>query len=168
MPADILISDLTNGDTVSGEWVGTGIFDVLMNAVNKNIDIQYDKGRIKGSEYAQVYLSGMQAAIAQSIQYALQEKMQEAQIDKLADGVLTGVKQREVMDAQKDLYVRQKESFDDNKYQKLFEAQLNYNGIVFQDADTPDVLDVALENRVNDVYNKITGNDPTINIAPEV
>lgn len=168
MPADILLTDLTNGSVVDNEWVGTGVFDVLMAAVNDNIEIQYNKGRIKGAEYAQVYLAGMQSAIAQAIQYTLQEKAQEAQIDKLQDGVLTGAKQREVMDAQKDLYVRQKESFDDNKYQKLFEAQLNYNGIVFQDAANPDVLDVALETRVNDVFNRITGNDLTLNTMPEV
>lgn len=167
MPADILLTDLTNGTVVNEEWIGTGIFDVLINAVNKNIEIQYTKNRIKGADYAQVYLAAMQAAIAQSIQYTLQEKVQEAQIDKLADGVLTGTKQREVMEAQKELYERQKDSFDDNKYQKLLEAQLNYNGIVFQDADNPDVLDVALENRVNDVFNKITGNDPTLGTMPE-
>lgn len=168
MPTDILISDLTNGAVVGGEWEGTGIFDVLMKALNENIEIQYNKGRIKGAEYAQVYLAGIQSVMAQSIQYTLQEKLQEAQVDKIADGILTSTKQREVMDAQKDLYARQKESFDDNKYQKLFEAQLNYNGIVFQDATDPDVLDVALENRVNDVFNKITGNDPTLATMPEV
>lgn len=168
MAADLLLTDLTNGSIVNGDWEGTGIFDVLMKAVNGNIEVQYTKGRIKGAEYAQVYLTAMQAAIAQSIQYALQEKLQEAQIDKIEDGILTSAKQREVMDAQKDLYDRQRESFDDNKFQKLFEAQLNYNGIVFQDATDPDVLDVALENRVNDIYNKITGTDPNINTAPEV
>ncbi len=168
MPADIVLTDLTNGAVVNGDWEGTGIFDVLMKAVNENIEIQYDKGRIKGADYAQVYLSSMQAVISQSIQYSLQEKLQEAQIDKIDDGVLTGVKQREVMDAQTALYTRQKESFDDNKYQKLFEAQLNYNGVVFQDADVPDILDVALEAKVNDVFNKITGNDPTLGTMPEV
>lgn len=168
MPADIQLSDLTNGAVVNGDWEGTAVFDVLMKAVNENIGIQFDKGRIKGAEYAQVYLAAMQSVLQHSVQYALQEKVQEAQIDKLADGVLTGTKQREVMDAQKDLYTRQKESFDDNKYQKLFEAQLNYNGIVFQDATNPDVLDVALETRVNDVFNHITGNDLTLNTMPEV
>lgn len=168
MPADIVLTDLTNGSIVNGEWEGTGVFDILMEAINGNIEVQYNKGRIKGADYAQVYLTAMQAAIAQSIQYTLQEKLQEAQIDKLADGVVTSAKQREVMDAQKELYQRQKESFDDNKFQKLFEAQLNYNGIVFQDADAPDVLDVALENRVNDVFNKITGNDPNLGTMPEV
>lgn len=168
MPADIQLSELTNGSVVNGEWLGSGVFDVLMKAVNENIDIQYSKGRIKGAEYAQVYLAGMQAALAQAIQYTLQEKLQEAQIDKITDAILTGEKQREVMDSQIALYNRQKESFDDNKYQKLFEAQLNYNGIVFQDADAPEVLDVALEQRVNDVFNRITGNDLNINTVPEV
>lgn len=168
MAADIVLTDLTNGSVVSEEWVGTGVFDVLMHAVNENIDLQYQQNRITGTEYAEVYLGSMQAVIAQSVQFLLQEKVQEAQVDKIADGILTSTKQREVMDAQIALYNRQKDSFDDNKYQKVFEAQLNYNGMVFQDATTPDVLDVALEAQVNDVFNKITGNDPTLKTMPEV
>jgi len=167
MPTDIVLSDLTNGSVVNGEWQGTGVFDMLMSAVNSNIKIQYDANRIKGTDYANVYMSSMQAVIAQSVQYLLQEKVQEAQADKLEDGLDTSAKQREVMQAQIDLYTRQKESFDDNKYQKLFESQLNYNGMVFQDADAPDVLNVALENHVNDVFNRITGNDTTMNTVPE-
>ena len=168
MATDLLISDITNGSLVSNEWVGTGIFDVLINAVNSNIEMQYQSNRITGADYAQVYLASLQSVIAQSIQYALQEKLQEAQIDKTLDAITTSTKQREVMDSQIALYNRQKDSFDDNKYQKVFEAQLNYNGMVFQDADAPDVLDVALENRVNDIFNKITGNDTTLNTMPEV
>lgn len=168
MAVDIVLSDLTNGSVVNGEWKGTGVFDVLMEAVNSNIKIQYDANRIKGTDYANVYMTSMQAVIAQSMQYLLQEKVQEAQADKIQDGIVTSTKQRDVMDSQIALYDRQRESFDDNKYQKLFEAQLNYNGMVFQDAATPDVLGIALENRVNDVYNKITGTDPNLTNVSEV
>lgn len=168
--ADISLAELTNGsvDGTSGEWQGTGVFDVLIKAVNDNIEIQYDKGRIRSTEYANVYLGSMQSVIAQSIQFLLQEQLQEANIDKTQDSLLTAAKQRDVMDSQIALYDRQKDSFDDNKYQKVLEAQLNYNGMVFQDAANPDVLDVALENRVNDVFNKITGNDPNLETMPEV
>ena len=168
MAANIDIAELTNGGIVNGDWEGTGIFDVLISAVNSNIKIQYDNDRIKGSDYANVYMSSMQSVLQASVQFLLEEQVREAEIDKIVDGIATSTKQREVMDSQIALYDRQRESFDDNKYQKLFEAQLNYNGMVFQDAATPDVLDVALEARVNDVFNKITGNDPTLNTMPEV
>lgn len=86
---------------------------------------------------------------------------------RLADEIVTSSKQREVMDTQKALYTRQKEAFDDNKYQKLFEAQLTYNGVVFQDATSPDVLDVALESKVNDVFNRIINSGNPVNPMPE-
>ncbi len=83
MASDILVSDITNGEILNNEWSGTGIFDVLMVAVNKNIEVQFNKGRIKGDKYADVYLGSMQAVLAQSVQYVLQEKVSEAQITKI-------------------------------------------------------------------------------------
>ena len=205
MSTNIAIEELTDGALdANNEWVGTGIFDKLIDAVNKNIEGQYNKGRIDGKDYAEVYLGSMQSVIAQSMQYVLQEKLAEAQVDSeivnryntgdkmLAEAVTkygyvgamidangkvtlgtrsategSTNKQDDVLEAQKDLYTRQKEAFDDNKYQKLFEAQLNYNGMVFQDADNPDVLDIALESKVADIYNRITGKDLNIQTAAE-
>jgi len=71
--ADILLSDITNVDE-------TGIFDVLMKAVNKHVNQQYQEGRITGSEYSSVYLGGIQTVLQQAVQYNLQEKLNEAQI----------------------------------------------------------------------------------------
>jgi len=91
--ADILLTDLTNGAiaTVDDEyvWQGTGIFDKLMEAVNSNVKVEYDNGRIVGEQYANVYLGGMQSVIAQSVQYVLQEKQTEAQIDLVNQQTLT-------------------------------------------------------------------------------
>lgn len=154
------MSELTDGALTDNIWQGTGVFDKLMFAVNENIRGEYNQGRLQGTDYATVYLGSMQAVIAQSIAYLQQDKT-------VADKLLSGEKQREVMDAQKDLYVRQKEAFDDNKYQKLFESQLNYNGMVFQDADAPTVLPIALTTHVHDVFNKIMGNGQSTVLADE-
>ena len=81
--ATIDLNVLTNGTTQNNEWSGTGIFDILTNAVNKNIEIQYNKGRIKGTDYANVYLSSMQAVIAQSVQFLQQKQLTEAQIAQI-------------------------------------------------------------------------------------
>ena len=78
--ATIDLNVLTNGTVQNNEWSGTGIFDILINAVNKNIEIQYRKGRIKGTDYANVYLSSMQAVIAQSVEFLQQKQLIEAQI----------------------------------------------------------------------------------------
>ena len=77
----IEITDLTNGFVQNNEWTGTGIFDVLANAVNKNIEIQCDSGRITTSEYGTVYSQAIQAVIAQSIDFILRKELIEAQIN---------------------------------------------------------------------------------------
>lgn len=77
----IEITDLTNGSVQNNEWTGTGIFDVLINAVNKNIEIQCDSGRITTAEYGSVYSQSIQAVIAQSIEFILRKKLVESQID---------------------------------------------------------------------------------------
>lgn len=107
---DIVVEDITNGSLdVNNEWVGTGIFDKLISAVNGNIESQYTKGRITGSDYATVYLGAMQAVLAQSVEYVLKEKVTEAQVDNMiadtefkdrqvTEQELTGAKQRLAID----------------------------------------------------------------------
>ena len=80
--ADINISDVTNVG-------GTGTFDVLMAAVGTQVELQYAANRITGSDYANVYLGSIQAALTQSIQFNLQEQLVEAQVaGVLADNLL--------------------------------------------------------------------------------
>jgi hypothetical protein len=170
------IVEVTNGSVVNGDWVGTGIFDILIDAVNKNIEIQYNKGRITSAQYADMYINGLQAVLQQSIQFVLQADTSAAQTaDILATTALkqremveketNGAKQRAVMDSQIALYTRQKDSFDDNKYQKVLEAQMNYNSMIFADASSPSVLGISLENRVNDIYNRLVNGLPTSTVA---
>ena len=77
---DIVITDITTGIID-----GTGIFDKLMASVKTHIHDEYDNGRIKGPEYSQVYLGAIQAVLSQSVQYVLQEKQTEAQVDLLVE-----------------------------------------------------------------------------------
>ena len=84
---DMEITDITNGEIINGEWIGTGVFDKLIHAVGKNIEIQFDADRIVGSEYANVYLGSMQTVITQSMQYVLQETMTEAQVAEMDEKV---------------------------------------------------------------------------------
>ena len=101
MATNIVITDVTNGDLdINNDWVGTGVFDVLMNAVNKNIDGQYLKGRITGSDYANVYLGAMQAVLAQSVDYVMKEKITESQIDNMAEDTKLKYVERVIKDKQ--------------------------------------------------------------------
>jgi hypothetical protein len=87
MATEIEIVDLTNGSIVNQEWVGTGVFDALMTAVNKNIEIQYQKGRITGQDYAQVYLGALQSTLQQSVEFLLRKELTEAQTDEARERV---------------------------------------------------------------------------------
>ena len=77
----IELTDLTNGSITNQEWQGTGVFDKLMSAVNKNIEVQYQKGRITGSDYAQVYMQSLQATLQQAVEFLLRKDLTEAQIE---------------------------------------------------------------------------------------
>ena len=112
MALNIDFEDFSNGvidytNPASPSWDGTGVFDKLMHAINGNILVQYDSGRIKGPEYAQVYLGSMQTAVVEAMKFMLTKEqiakdldLKQAQIDKLNDDKLTSAKQR-------DLYQRQ-------------------------------------------------------------
>ena len=119
------LAELTNGSTVVREvdglnthtWEGSAIFDVLVHIVNENLKIQYDAGRIKATDYAQAYIGGLQTCLTESMKYIMQK-------DNL-------IKDEDLKQANIDLLNRQKEGFDDNKHQKLFEAQMNAWALMF-------------------------------------
>jgi hypothetical protein len=62
---------------------GNGVFDQLMKAVNAHLDQEFQKGRIKGTEYSTVYLSAMQGALEISLQFVLQSKKVDKELEIL-------------------------------------------------------------------------------------
>ena len=76
--AGIAVSELTTG-TLNG----TGVFDELMSSIDVRLAEEYNKDRIKGTEYAKVYLGSMESAITQSIQFLLGSALLEAQENKI-------------------------------------------------------------------------------------
>ncbi|AGM46823.1 hypothetical protein BZG00_15570 [Salinivibrio kushneri] len=71
--SEINVTDVTSPS-------GEGVFDKLMESINKQILSQYENNRINSSDYASMYLGGIQAALAQSIQFVLADKLTEVQI----------------------------------------------------------------------------------------
>jgi len=65
------IEPIEIGDLTSGSVNGTGAFDAMMNAVQIRLDREYDKNRIKGTEYSEVYLGSMQSAMGQATAFLL-------------------------------------------------------------------------------------------------
>ena len=145
----ISLTELTNGTTVVKEvdglntytWEGTAVFDVLVRIVNENLKIQYDAGRIKATDYALAYIGGLQTCVTESMKYIMQK-------DNL-------IKDEELKQANIDLLNRQKEGFDDNKHQKLFEAQMNAWALMFSSGLLTDKPTIISNDSASALYNTL-------------
>ena len=94
-----------------------------------------------------------------------QQKLVEKQIEqgtaaisKIEDDKLTAASQRLSIAKQTELYQRQKEGFDDNKYQKLFETQINAWGVMFSSGMLTTKPAIIASDRVSELYNSLTAN----------
>lgn len=78
----ITVANLTTNVATSATYVvtGDGVFDDLMETVNAHLDAQFKLGRITGSDYATVYLGAMQAALQQSVAFALGAEKTNAEV----------------------------------------------------------------------------------------
>lgn len=119
------------------EWEGSGIFDVIMKAVNGNIQTQFNKNRIVGPEYANVYLGSIQTAITESLKYIKEQPMLESELaisdyqlnTILPDGHITNTKQHLLLDDDHNTNLKQQVLLGDNhttnlKQQLLLDEQL--------------------------------------------
>lgn len=86
----ILITDYT-----TGALDGTGAFDKMMVAAKAHVVYEYDQGRIKGPEYAVVYLGLLNQVMDKALTFLLekdkidlQNALIQAQIDKIAAEIL--------------------------------------------------------------------------------
>lgn len=67
-PMPITIGDLTNANVH-----GAGVFDVLMRANKAHLEQEFLQGRIKGPEYATVYLGALEAVMSAALSFLLQK-----------------------------------------------------------------------------------------------
>lgn len=143
------LAELTNGTTVVKEvdglntftWEGTAVFDVMVHMVNENLKIQYDEGRIKATDYAQAYIGGLQTCLTESMKYIMQK-------DNL-------IKDEDLKQANIDLLNRQKDGFDDNKHQKLFEAQMNAWALMFSSGLLTTQPSIISNDSASSLYNTL-------------
>ena len=140
------INDFSNGSIDNSnpqdpKWEGTGVFDIIMKAANENIKIQNQASRITGAEYAEVYLGTMQTAISEAMRFLLNRDQ--------------STKDLEVKQANIDLLNRQREGFDDNKYQKLFEAQMNAWALMFSSGLLTTKPSIISNDSASSLYNTL-------------
>ena len=79
-----------------------------------------------------------------------------ASVNKLQDDLLTAAKQRLNLEKQTELYQRQKEGFDDNKYQKLFDSQINAWGLMFSSGMLTEKPSIITSDKVSQLYTQLT------------
>lgn len=145
----VTLAKLTTGTTA-----GAGVFDVLMRSVKVQLDAEYAANRIKGSEYATVYLGSLQAVLQTSLQMVLaQEKtnleiqvlekelllrdqqvtrtnkeievLEQKRLTELAQVESTGVDADSIIGRQKALYLAQSDGFKRDAEHKAAQLMLN-------------------------------------------
>lgn len=62
---------------------GTGVLDVLLSTMRVHLESQYNKERIRGPEYADVYLGAYTATLEQAIQFMLARERQGLELKLL-------------------------------------------------------------------------------------
>lgn len=68
-----ITNPISLGTLTDATLTGAGVYDTLMRAQKAHLDEEFKGGRIKGSEYATVYLGAMQAVLNAAIQFTLQK-----------------------------------------------------------------------------------------------
>lgn len=105
----------TIADLTTATLAGDGAFDVLMKANKAHLEDEFSKNRIKGSEYATVYLGSMQATLETALKFLLERQkvgleaqvleqqvlLATAQVAKANAEVLQIQKQTELMEQQR-------------------------------------------------------------------
>lgn len=79
MPA----TPVTVADLSATTLDGAGVFDVLMRSVKAHLDAEFKLGRIKGPEYATVYLGSLEATLQTSLQFLVSQGKIAKELDLL-------------------------------------------------------------------------------------
>lgn len=146
--------------------------DVLANEVlksEKDVEVSEESKRLAQAKRIREYgnatldLNGNVTSLSDSGLIYQQQKQVEKQIEigtatltKMADDLLTAAKQRLSIEKQTELYERQKQGFDDNKYQKLFDSQINAWGLMFSSGMLTEKPSIITSDKVSQLYAELT------------
>ena len=89
-------SGLTTSTDGKYTVTGTGVFDDLMEAVNTHLEAQFNLGRLKGTDYATVYLGAIQSSLQNSVQFVLGKQQADKQADLLEAQTIAATQQKDI------------------------------------------------------------------------
>lgn len=138
---DITINQLTYDEARDSN---AGVFDALMDSVDKRIEAQHKKSRITGADYATVYLGSLTAVLSESIKFVLGEQEAQKRAELLDEQIKSELKNNEaggVIDLQKkqlqeqiDLVVAQTaqayEAIDNSRQETVRANSLNAQNVI--------------------------------------
>lgn len=135
-PPDVTSDPLNITDLTLKTLDGTGVLDQMLATMRVHLGEQFEKERIQGTEYAEVYLGAFQSTLAAAIQFLLARrklgldlKLQEAQIN-LATAQEEQIRAEmqkipyEIQALQKQLELADKQIAQADKQLELTEAQI--------------------------------------------
>ena len=136
VPPDVTSDPLVITDLTLKTLDGTGVLDQMLATMRVHLGEQFDKERIQGTEYAEVYLGAFQSTLAAAIQFLLARrklgldlKLQEAQISLTTtqEDQIRAEMQKipyEIQALQKQLELADKQIAQADKQLELTEAQI--------------------------------------------
>lgn len=93
------ITDLTSESS-------SGVFDKMMEGIDRKLTEQFEEGRITGSDYANVYLGGMQVALQESVKFIQVQAQDKINVSQSAQDLALKRSQQELVEqqAQKEVF----------------------------------------------------------------
>ena len=100
---EIELKDLTEAAVA-----GTGVFDVLMRAARSHLEEEFTRNRIKGPEYANVYLGSIEPVLVQSVEFLLNKDKAKYEAELIAAQIRESEAKILLVEAQTELTKQQK------------------------------------------------------------
>jgi hypothetical protein len=119
-------------------------FDKLTAKVKAELDVQFNKGRIKGTDYTTVYSTLMNTVLQLCVDIPLKDK----QVEKLDQDTKNSI-------AQEDQIKRQTQAFDDNLRFKLFDTQMKAWSDMFSSGMLETLPNIISNDEATTMYNDI-------------
>ncbi len=92
---DISVSDLT-----SVSLDGTGVFDLLFKTMTLHMDAQFQGDKLRGAEYAKVYLGSLSSVLNESVNFLLNKDKVSLELELLNEQKAKLLKETELLDVQ--------------------------------------------------------------------